>query len=143
MVVPGFPGELGLAVELVAFRPADEEKRVFDAELVAAAMETAMAADGLAQQAGFEGGQFHAPLREEEVVPAEGPFGGVLDAGGGRLDDSADADLPGWVEGELLRKEVVLAGVAGDLFLAGGRGGAVREAGVGAIGGEFFVGHAQ
>jgi len=134
---------LGLAVELVEFRPDDEEKRVFDAEFVDAAMEAAMAADGLVQQAGFEGGQFPGPLREEEVVPTEGAFGGVFDASGGGLDDSPDAGLPGGVEGEFLRKEVVFAGVAGDLFFAGGRGGAVREAGVGAIGGEFFIGHAQ
>lgn len=56
MVIPGFPGELSLAVELVAFGPDDEEERVFDAELVGSAMEAAMAEDGLIQQAGFEGG---------------------------------------------------------------------------------------
>jgi len=134
---------LGLGAELVELRPDHEEKRVFYAEFVDAAMEAAMAEDGLVQQAGFEGGQFLAPLRQEQVVPAESALGGVFDAGYGGLDDIADASLPDGVDGEFLPKEVVLAGVAGDLFLAGGRGGAVREAGVAAIGGEFFVGHAQ
>ncbi|MBL0158494.1 MAG: hypothetical protein IPP47_15530 [Bryobacterales bacterium] len=65
MVVPGIASELGLAVKPVEFRPDDEEERVFDAEFVDSAMEAAMAADGLVQQAGFEGGQFLAPLRKE------------------------------------------------------------------------------
>jgi hypothetical protein len=143
VAIPGFPGELGLAVKLVAFRCDDEEERVFDAELVDAAMEAAMAEDGLVQQAGFEGGEFFGPLCEEQIVAEKGSFGGVFDAGGGGLDDGADAGLPDGVEGELLRKQVMLAGVAGDLFFAGGRGRAVREAGIGAIGGEFFAGHAQ
>jgi hypothetical protein len=82
-------------------------------------------------------------LREVQVVEAEGAFGGVFDACSGGLDDGADAGLPDGVEGEFAGVEVMAAGVAGDLFLTGGRGWAVREAGIGAIGGEFLVGHTQ
>jgi hypothetical protein len=56
LAIPGFPGELGLAVELVEFRPDGEEKGVFDTEFVNSAREAAMAEDGLVQHAGFKGG---------------------------------------------------------------------------------------
>lgn len=138
--LPLFPGAGGVSVEPVEFGLDHQEAGVLHTEGVHAAIDVLMAGDGLIEEAGFEGEEFEAPLVEEGVLGEELAHDRVGDGGGGGFDDVLDALLPGGRDGELAGVEVVLAGVGGDLVLAGRGDGAAREAGVGAVGGEFARG---
>lgn len=91
----------------------------------------------------------------EESIEQQGPLSvvgevgfdltldGIGDAGDEGENDFPDALFPGRGDFVFPGVEVVFTGGAADLFLTGGRDGAVREAGVSAIGGEFPGGHAD
>lgn len=141
--LPLFPGAGGVSAEPVEFGLDHQEAGVLHAEGVYAAIDVLMAGDGLIEEAGFESEEFEAPLVEEGVLGEELAHDRVGDGGGGGFDDVLDALLPGGRDGEFAGVEVVLAGVGGDLVLAGRGDGAAREAGVGAVGGEFARGRFQ
>lgn len=121
----------------------DQEERVVEGEGADTAIEIALASDGLIEEPGFKGEEFGGPLLEEEILDERVALDGVFDVCGAGFDDFPDPGLPGWRNGEFAGVDVVLAGVARDLFLTGRRDGTFGEASVGSAGGEPLFSHAD
>ena len=124
------------------------------------------AEDGVAEDTATEGERWVAWVECDEGADAAGLDGELLfkpkievdEVGGDGADDGIGVVRPGVNEGladgvvagvpirgeeVFAGAEVVTAGVAGDLFLASGRDGALGFFGIGAVGSEFLFGHAD